>query len=165
MLRGFISEKQGNGLMFPENFALRKGVAVVFFLQNFTRSRAMKDSIKAFHELPLSRGCRLVDFEQTGIVTLWEDVHVLIITGKVFASGVVEVKLVPYQYVEQPEYWEIEVVGGCSSRVKDALPGLSPEPMWTTAINLKGIMGTLGVEVIGASKREKISFENFLEVR
>ena len=148
--------------MFPLIPVLREEAAVVFFLQNFTRSRAMKDSVKAFHELPLSRGCRLVDFEQTGIVTLWEDVHVLIITGKVLVSGVVEVQLVPYQYVEQPEYWEIEVVGGCGNRVKDALPGPSPEPMWTTAINLKGIMGTLGVEVIGASKRERIPLEKFV---
>ncbi|WP_339134732.1 MAG: hypothetical protein WGN25_16145 [Candidatus Electrothrix sp. GW3-4] len=125
----------------------------------------MKDSIKAFYELPLSTGCRLVDFEHTGIVTLWDDVHVLIVTGKVLVSGVVDVKLVPHQYDDQPEYWEIEVVGGCGGRLKEAIPGPHPEPVWTTAISLKGIIGTQGVEVIGASKRERIPLETFVTLR
>jgi hypothetical protein len=58
---------------------------------------------------------------------------------------------VPLIYIQQPEYWGIEVVG--------CLPGIGlPEAPYTISIPLDGITGTKGIEVIGATRSEKREF-------
>jgi hypothetical protein len=62
-----------------------------------------------------------------------------------------EVQLVPLVFVQQPEFWGIEVVGRLPGGI--GLPALTP---YDVSIPLSGIIGTKGIEVIGASRSKRI---------
>jgi hypothetical protein len=62
-----------------------------------------------------------------------------------------EVDLVPLVFIQQPEYWGIEVVGRLPGGI-----GLPVQAPYSVSINLSGITGTKGIEVIGATRSEKI---------
>ena len=94
---------------------------------------------------------RLIDFDLAEVVTLesFPPQHVLTVTGtKPFLN--MEVDLVPLVFVRQPEYWGIEVVG-CLRGI--GLPALAH---YTDSSPLNGFVGTEGVEVIGATRSQKI---------
>jgi hypothetical protein len=100
---------------------------------------------------PASQTCRLIDFEtaevRPGFVN---NTFFLIVTGTVPCTNM-RVELIPLIYIRQPEYWEIEVVG--------CLPGpicLPQVRTFTETLPLDGIIGTRGIEVVGASRRERI---------
>ena len=102
-----------------------------------------------FKDLPQAKSCRRIDFGKVeirpGIVN---NTWILIVSGtKPWMN--MKVDLVPLIYIQQPEYWGIEVVG--------RLPGigLPAEAPYTVSIALDGITGTEGVEVIGATRSEK----------
>ena len=59
-------------------------------------------------------------------------------------------ELSPVIYIRQPEYWEIEVQG-CQRGL--GLPVLTP---YTVALRLGGTIGTKGVEVVGATRSQRI---------
>lgn len=64
-----------------------------------------------------------------------------------------EVELSPRIYVRQPEYWGIEVIG--------IMPGIglpATAPFHVT-IPLDGVIGTKGIEVIGATSSRKFELE------
>lgn len=61
-----------------------------------------------------------------------------------------QVRLSPLIYIKKPEYWGIEVIGTLSGF---CLPALAPYHVF---IPLDGIIGTKGIEVIGATKKKKI---------
>ena len=61
-----------------------------------------------------------------------------------------DVKLVPLVYVQQSDYWGIELVG-CISGV--TLPTDAP---FTVSMPLDGVRGTEGIEVIGSTDSKKI---------
>jgi hypothetical protein len=63
-----------------------------------------------------------------------------------------EVDLTPLVYIRQPEFWGIEVIGRLPGGI--GLPTTAP---YTASLPLNGITGTKGVEVIGATRSEKIS--------
>ena len=110
-----------------------------------------EQQIKDYQSLPQSEACRLIDFEEVDVVTLeiFPPQHVLIVSGtKPYLN--MEVSLRPRTYIQQPEYWGIEVVG-CLPGF--GLPALAP---YTVSIRLAGFMGTKGIEVIGATRSEKI---------
>lgn len=58
-------------------------------------------------------------------------------------------------YIRQPEYWGIEVVG-CVSGL--GLPAVAP---YVVRLDLDGTIGTHGIEVIGASRSEKIDISSY----
>jgi hypothetical protein len=60
------------------------------------------------------------------------------------------VKLVPHVYVQQPEYWGIEVQGCTGGRM--GLPALRP---YTVRVDVAATMGSKGVEVIGANRHQR----------
>ena len=62
-----------------------------------------------------------------------------------------EVDLVPVVYIQQPEFWGIEVVGCLPDGI--GVPTTAP---YIVRINLSGVTGTKGVEVMGATRSEKI---------
>jgi len=62
------------------------------------------------------------------------------------------VKLEPVAYTTQPEYWKIEVLWDSANA---NLPMVTP---FTVSISLDGIRGTKGVEVVGQTRSQKISF-------
>ena len=101
-------------------------------------------------ELPAPTSARLIDFEKVEIRTLrsFPPQHVLVVSGtKPYLN--MEVTLEPLVYVRQPEYWGIEVVGRLPGV---GLPTLAP---YEVSIPLAGIIGTHGIEVIGATRSER----------
>jgi hypothetical protein len=66
------------------------------------------------------------------------------------------VSLHPMTYIQSPEYWGIEVVGSLSGI---GVPALAPYSV-SLALDRLGtplFLGTLGIEVIGASRSEKLA--------
>jgi hypothetical protein len=104
-----------------------------------------------FSALPQAQSCRLIDFEEVEVRPAFvQDTYVLIVAGmKPYLN--MEVELRPLSYKSQPEYWEIEVVG-CLRGI--GLPATAP---YHISIPLDGIRGMSGEEVVGASKRKKLS--------
>jgi hypothetical protein len=112
-----------------------------------------EQQLREHQGLPQSEACRLIDFEEAEIVTLeiFPPQQVLVVSGtKPYRN--MEVTLRPRTYIRQPEYWGIEVVG-CLPGL--GLPALAP---YTVSIRLSGFMGTEGIEVVGATRSEKIRF-------
>ena len=99
--------------------------------------------------LPPTESCRLIDFETVDVVPgIIKNTWFVIVSGtKPCVNMTVELR--PRIYVRQPEYWGIEVVG-CLPGV--CLPATAP---YHVSLPLAGILGTKGIEIIGATKREK----------
>lgn len=110
-------------------------------------------SLKEFETLPQPSSCRLIDFDQDktevrpGIVN---GTYILIVRGtKPFLN--MQVNLVPLVYIQQPEYWGIEVTGCLPNGI-----GLPAIDTYTVILPLNGTIGTKGIEVIGASCSQTI---------
>ncbi len=106
--------------------------------------------LASYRALPLATSFRLLDFDTAAIITLrsFPPQFVLRVSGtKPYAN--MDVELVPLVYVQQPEYWEIEVVGSLRGI---GLPALTP---YAVSLPLAGVIGTRGIEVVGASRRER----------
>ncbi len=111
-----------------------------------------EEQIEGYGKLPKASSSRLIDFERVEIVTLesFPPQYVLVVRGtKPYLN--MRVELAPLVYIRQPEYWGIEVVGRLRGGI--GLPALAP---YTVSIPLSGTMGTEGIEVIGATRSEKI---------
>ena len=111
-----------------------------------------EEQLREWEALPKSSSCRLVDFDQAQIMTLrsFPPQYVLHVSGtKPYLN--MQVDLVPLVYIQQPEYWGIEVVGCLPGGI--GLPATAPYTAW---INLSGITGTEGIEVIGATRSERL---------
>lgn len=102
-----------------------------------------------FKDLPQAESCRRIDFDEMEIrAGVVNDTWILIVGGtKPWIN--MKVDLVPLIYIQQPEYWGIEVVG-CLQGI--GLPAVAP---YTASIPLDSITGTKGIEVIGATRSEK----------
>ncbi len=106
---------------------------------------------RAFQALPTPQSCRVIDFDSAQVITLPTQPprYVLVVSGnKPYLN--LEVSLTPLVYIRQPEYWGIEVVG-CLPEV--GLPAVVP---YVVRRDLTGTVGTCGIEVIGASRSDKI---------
>ena len=105
---------------------------------------------KAFLNAPTSSSVRLINFTKAEVVGgFLPNTYILIVSGiKPYLNMTVE--LSPLVYIRRPEYWGIEVVG--------SLPGigLPTTAPYTVALPL-GVLGTKGIEVIGASRKKKIN--------
>ena len=107
--------------------------------------------LEALARLPASQSCRIIDFEKAEIIVLesFPPQYVLVVLGtKPYLN--MKVDLVPLVYIQQPEYWGIEVVG-CLPGI--GLPATAP---YAISLPLAGHTGKQGIEVIGASKHQKI---------
>lgn len=102
--------------------------------------------------LPLAQSCRIIDFERADAISLMiypPPPPMLVVAGqKPFAN--MQVSLNPLRYVQKPEYWGIEVVG-CMPAIGQ--PAIVP---YVVELSLSGYIGTRGIEVIGASRTERI---------
>jgi hypothetical protein len=106
--------------------------------------------MQTFRDLPVPSSFRLLDFEQARVITLrsFPPQFILRVSGtKPYLN--MDVELVPLVYIRQPEYWGIEVVGSLRGI---GLPALAP---YTVSIPLASILGTRGIEVIGATRSER----------
>ncbi|TCK20608.1 hypothetical protein [Pseudonocardia endophytica] len=106
---------------------------------------------ETFAQQPPASSSRLVDFNGAVIITLrsFPPQFVLRVDGTVPYESV-QVELVPLVYVQRPDYWGIEVVGTMRGPcVAGTTPYLATLPLARTT-------GTLGIDVIGATRTERI---------
>jgi hypothetical protein len=110
-----------------------------------------EEPVRILQALPTPQSCRLIDFDSAQVIALpaRPPRRVLIVSGKKPYLNM-RVFLSPLVYVQQPEYWGIEVVG-CLPEI--GLPAVAP---YVETLDLDGTIGTRGIEVIGASRSEKI---------
>ncbi|MFB4283294.1 hypothetical protein ACBJ59_48885 [Nonomuraea sp. MTCD27] len=96
---------------------------------------------------PPPSSVRPVDFEEARVVPgVAPDSFILIVSGtKPYLN--MKVELSPLVYVRQPEHWGIEVTGSLPGV---GLPATAP---YTVSLSLDGVLGTEGIEVIGARNR------------
>lgn len=110
--------------------------------------------MRSYTGLPPATSFRVLDFDYASIITLrsFPPQFVLRVSGtKPYAN--MDVELVPLVYVQQPEYWEIEVVGSLRGI------GLPIQAPYTVGLPLAGVIGKRGIEVVGASRRERFDLE------
>lgn len=99
---------------------------------------------------PSSELCRLLMFDEIQInAGIVPDTYFLTVRG-IAPCVNMTVRLIPYVYVRQPEYWQIEVVGCLEGGI--CLPVTKP---YAVTIPLANIRGTKGIEVIGANRTER----------
>lgn len=105
--------------------------------------------MKEFLEAPASESSRLIDFEKAEIIQgIVPDRYILVVSGmKPYLN--MDVSLIPRIYIQQPEHWGIEVVGTLTGI---GLPVLAP---YHVSLPLDGVIGTRGIEVIGATRSEQ----------
>ena len=104
---------------------------------------------EAFLKAPVPQSVRLIDFTDVKIVPGFvPKTWILIVSGtKPYLN--MQVELSPLIYITRPDYWGIEVIGRLHGI---GLPTLAP---YSVAIPLDGITGKKGIEVIGATKKQK----------
>jgi hypothetical protein len=101
-----------------------------------------------------SSGGRIIAFESAQVVPgIVNGTHFLVVSGQAPCLNM-EVSVVPLIYVSCPEFWEIEVVGTLPSGF--CLPAIR---QYTVTIPLTGIVGSKGVEVVGANGRERFEVD------
>lgn len=110
-----------------------------------------EEQLSAYQSLPPSESFRRLDFDTVEILTLESDPpqYLLAVSGTKPTFNL-QVDLFPLVYIRQPEYWGIEVVGRLPGEI--ALPAQAP---YTVTRSLTGIIGTVGIEVIGATRTER----------
>jgi hypothetical protein len=108
------------------------------------------EHLKQWEARPPTRACRLLDFDKVEVRPGFVPrTFILIVSGtKPYANMSVDLR--PLTYVRQPEYWGIEVVG-CLPGF--GLPVVAP---YTASLPLDGVTGRRGIEVIGATRSEKL---------
>lgn len=109
-----------------------------------------EEQARAFLALPTPQSCRVIDFDSAQVTLRTRPPrHLLVVSGeKPYVN--MEVSLSPLVYITQPEYWGIEVVGCLPER---GLPAVAP---YAVCLDLNGALGTCGIEIIGASRSERI---------
>jgi hypothetical protein len=101
-----------------------------------------------FTALPPAEAFRRIDFDRVEIHPSFVEGFILVVYGtKPYLN--IDVALMPLVYIRQPEYWGIEVVGMVVGGI--GLPTQGPY----TATLLEGVVGTEGIEVIGATRSER----------
>lgn len=107
------------------------------------------------HALPVAQSGRLITFDTAQVVTtmIYPPRPVLVVSGhKPYPT--MKVELVPLVYIRRPEYWGIEVVGSPRGAAIQAMPAVMTP--YTVELDLAGVTGTVGIEVIGANGTEQI---------
>jgi len=99
---------------------------------------------------PACESYRLIDFDSMDVRPGFaNETWILTVTGTAPCLNM-EVTLSPRIYIRYPEYWGIEVVGHLPNGVCDRA-----EQEYTATIELTGITGSRGIEVIGATRTEQ----------
>src|ERR1700733_3655513 len=104
--------------------------------------------LEAFNKLPASSTYRLIPFSKAVVVPGFLPKTFMLIVSGTIRGMAVQVALQPLIYIKQPEYWGIEVVGW-------SLGGGIVMP-YSVSLDISHLLGTKGIEVIGATKLKKI---------
>jgi hypothetical protein len=111
-------------------------------------------SLQAFEAARSAQSTKLISFQTAEVERCgFVGAPVLVVTGEAPCLNM-EVSLQPLIFVRCPEYWGIEVVG--------TLPGafcLTAIKPFKVTIPLTGVIGSLGIEVIGADRTERIDLK------
>ncbi len=110
----------------------------------------MTADLKVLEALPPATTFRRIDFETARVDPgFLPNTWFLTVSGrKPWASMTVE--LVPLVYIRRPEFWGIEVVAAQKGI------GIPLEVPYSVVLEISHVLGTAGIEVIGATKSEKI---------
>jgi hypothetical protein len=110
---------------------------------------------------PAPGECRVIDFRTATVDPLVSPdpsatTHTLTVTGLLPEPA--NVTLVPLTYIRQPEHWEIEVQACPTAKAAASLPGdpVPPFRLYRATLTFHGTLGSCGIEVVGASMRQKI---------
>lgn len=104
-----------------------------------------------FIKLPASQSSRLIDFRKAEVHPGFvPDTWFLVVSGVAPCSNM-EVSLMPLVYIQQPDYWGIEVIGSLPAGI--CLPAVKA---YMVTLDITNTLGKLGIEVIGARRSEKI---------
>ena len=117
-----------------------------------------EDQQSRFQELPSPLSCRVLEFESAEVLTdtplgYWA----LFVHGEK-PYDAMWVTLQPFTYIKQPEYWGIEIVGCLPSGPITDMTGT-----YVAILPLAGVMGSKGIEVIGANGTKKIDLPSEYE--
>lgn len=99
---------------------------------------------------PKAQSCRVIDFEKAVVIDI--GTHRFLVVAGLAPCLNMDVSLQALVYIQCPTYWGIEVVGCLPGEI--CLDAVKPFVVW---IDLAGIVGSQGIEVIGATKTEKIA--------
>jgi len=100
---------------------------------------------------------RLIDFDQAVVITpMIEPPQPRLVVNGVKPHPDMEISLRPLVYVSQPQYQGIQVVGAPAFYGDHVMPAIAPIP-FSVELDLIGITGTEGVEVIGATVTEQLA--------
>ncbi|MBP0448368.1 MULTISPECIES: hypothetical protein [unclassified Kitasatospora] len=103
-----------------------------------------------YTDRPAPESVRIIDFDEAKAVPgIVPGTFILVVNG-VMPYLNMTVRLSPLVYIQRPDYWGIEVVGSLHGV---GLPATAP---YTVSLPLDGILGTRGIEVIGANRTERI---------
>ena len=106
---------------------------------------------KDFINLKPASSVKLIDFDVVEVRPGYlNDTYFLIVSGSVPCFNM-DIRLSPYVYITCPEYWGIELTASLPGGV--CLNAIKP---FTLVLELSGITGSKGIEVIGATKSETI---------
>ena len=105
---------------------------------------------RPFDSLPFAQACRRVDFDFVEVrePALAGGSRLLLVSG-VKAWADLRVTLEPLPCRETPEFRVIEVVGRLTG------PGLSAFVDFSAALPLEAVLGSRGIEIVGATKSER----------
>lgn len=107
--------------------------------------------LKAFESLPHSSTCRLIDFDKADVVPGFVSKTFFLIVAGIKPWLTMKVELHPLICIRQPEYWGVEVVA-CQDGVGQ--PQTAP---YHIQLDITHLLGTKGIEVIGASARKRFN--------
>jgi len=98
---------------------------------------------------------RLIDFDRVDVISqmIYPPRPVLVVSGVPPTPGTT-VTLVPLMYISRPQYYGIQVVGTIENIARP--PGTGPAE-YRVELDLTGIIGTEGIEVIGATRTERVA--------
>ena len=107
--------------------------------------------MKAFEALPHSSTCRLIDFDKADVVPGFVSQTFFLIAAGTKPWLTMRVALHPLIFIQRPEYWGIEVVA-CQEGI--GLPQTAP---YHVALDITHLLGSKGIEVIGASSKKQFN--------
>ena len=119
--------------------------------QTMAKQHIDEQTLAKLRQAPAPQSRRLIDFESAEVRPGFvNNTFFLVVRGSVPCANM-RVELAPLVYIRRPDYWEIEVVASFSGPI--CLPQIR---QYTETLPLDGIVGTAGIEVVGATRRERI---------
>lgn len=110
--------------------------------------------LQDFIDAKSASSTRLINFEEAEVRPGFVNgTYILFVSGTAPCANM-DVRLAPLIYVQCPDYWGIEVTGTLQGGI--CLTSVKPFTL-TAELSGSGIIGSKGIEVIGASNSEKIN--------